>query len=90
MASLTSLLTSLLTRLWLRRQHAARCGCPLCNPAELEQRDVIGMPVRHPESIIRELPTWQEEALAELAAELWPTDEWSEIILDVRRAEGQP
>jgi len=80
-------LTAFLAR--LAGRHAVRCGCPLCNPAELEQRDVIGMPYRHPESITRELPGRQEEALAAIGAELWPDDEWAEIILDVRRAEGQ-
>jgi hypothetical protein len=80
-------LTMLLAR--LAGRHTVRCGCPVCNPAELEQRDVIGMPYRHPESITRELPTGQEEELAALAAELWPDDEWTGIILEVRRAEGQ-
>lgn len=80
-------LASLLAR--LARRHTLRCGCPLCNPGELEQRDVIGMPYRHPESITRELPAGQEEELAAIAAELWPSDEWTSVITEVRRAEGQ-
>ena len=70
-------------------RHAGRCRCPLCNQDEREMRDVLGMPVRHPESLTRELPARQEEKLAALAAELWPDDEWTEIIIDIRGAEGQ-
>jgi hypothetical protein len=68
-----------------RRRHSARCGCPLCSQGERDFRAMIGMPVRHPESLTRELP----EALAALAAELWPDDEWAGIITDAHRSEGQ-
>lgn len=57
-----------------------RCGCPLCSKAERDARAAIGMPARHPERIIRELPGGQEEWLAALAAALWPEEEYTAII----------
>jgi hypothetical protein len=81
----------LLSRLAARllRRHATACACPLCDPQEQEMRAVLSMPARHPELLTRELPADQEEALAALAARLWPDDEWAEIIIEIRRAEGQ-
>ena len=67
----------------------ARCGCPLCDHAEREARLAIGVPARHPEWVTRELPAAQEEELARLAAELWPDDEYAEVITQLRRQDGQ-
>jgi hypothetical protein len=74
----------------LGRHTGLWCGCPVCAPQEREMRDMLGMPGKHPESLTRELPAKQEAKLAALAAELWPADEWADIIIEVRRAEGQP
>jgi hypothetical protein len=44
-----------------------------------------GLPTRrHPESLERELPEGDEEWLAGLGAELWPSDEYGEIIRELR------
>jgi hypothetical protein len=83
-------LTGLLARLSGRcRRHRARIACPATHQDELEMRAVVGMPAQHPESLTRELPADQEEYLADLAAGQWPDDEWTEIIIEIRRAEGQ-
>jgi hypothetical protein len=43
--------------------------------------DDLGFPTaRHPEDVIRELPEADEEWLGELAAVLWPDDEYAEIL----------
>lgn len=60
--------------------HSGRCGCPLCSRAERQVRQTIGMPLRHPERITRDLPDAQEELLALLADEMWPDDEYIAII----------
>lgn len=65
-----------------------RCRCPLCSRGEQIARAGIGMAPRHPERITRELPDAQEEQLAELAAELWPDDEWTEITAETRKEDG--
>ena len=70
-------------------RHAASCGCPLCDRDEREMRAMLGMPALHPELLARELPTAQERELAALASEAWPDGEWTAIIIEVRRAEGQ-
>jgi hypothetical protein len=57
--------------------------------AERTARKALGMPARHPERITAELPEHQEEQLAALAAELWPDDEYAQIIADTRREGGQ-
>jgi hypothetical protein len=58
-------------RAWRRLRHAR--ARPLV--------DGRGFPARrHPESLTRELPGRDEEYLAELAAGLWPQDEYSQII----------
>ena len=46
------------------------------------------MAARHPELITAELPEYQEEQLAALAAELWPDDDYVQIITETR-PEGQ-
>ena len=61
---------------------------PAAGKAELDAREAIGMPARHPEQITAELPEDQEEQLAALAAELWPDDDYVQIITETRR-EGQ-
>jgi hypothetical protein len=73
-----------------RGHRGGRCGCPLCHRAERAARTAIGMPPRHPERITRELPGRDEEWLAALTEELWPEDEYAEIITEIRRQEGQP
>ena len=72
------------------RRHAGRCACPLCDQQERGMREMLGMPGLHPELLTRELPAGQEEDLAALADELWPDDEWTAIVIEARRAEGQP
>jgi hypothetical protein len=69
----------------LARGHARRCGCPACDHAERDARAKLGMPVRHPEKITRDLPPGQDEQLAELASVLWPGDEYTAIIAELRR-----
>jgi hypothetical protein len=69
----------------LARGHARRCGCPACDKAERDAREALGMPAGHPERITAELPEDQEEQLAALAAELWPDDDYVQIITDTRR-----
>jgi hypothetical protein len=57
--------------------------------AELDARTAIGMPLKHPERITRDLPDRDEEWLAEAAASLWPDDEYAEVTLEIRNREGQ-
>jgi hypothetical protein len=42
------------------------------------------MPARHPEWISRDLPAGQDEWLAALADQLWPDDEYTAIINELR------
>lgn len=56
------------------------CPCPVCDTAERDARPAAGMPVRHPEFLTRDLPAGQDEALAALAASLWPAGEYTAII----------
>jgi hypothetical protein len=70
--------------------HSGRCGCPPCNHTERNARVAIGMAVRHPERITRELAARHEEWLATLATDLWPDDEYADIITELHREEGQP
>jgi hypothetical protein len=43
--------------------------------------DGLGLPTaRHPENVAAELPERDEEWLASAAAELWPEDEYAEIV----------
>ena len=77
----------------LVRRHSVRthgrCGCPLCNRTERQARTAISMPRKHPERITRALPAAHEEYLAALADQLWPCEEYDEIITELRREEGQ-
>lgn len=57
--------------------------------AERNARKAMAMPVRHPERLTRELPERDEEMLAALAAELWPGDEFTQIIAETRRQEDR-
>jgi hypothetical protein len=66
------------------RRLAARPGFR-ARKAERDARRAMGMPVRHPERITRELPESDEEWLAGLAAKLWPVDEYAHIISEIRR-----
>jgi hypothetical protein len=68
---------------------AARLGICTRGKAERDARAALGMPARHPERITAELPGHQEEQLAALAAELWPDDEYAQIITETRRERGQ-
>lgn len=56
---------------------------------EVAARTAIGMPARHPERLTAELRRREEEWLAAVAAELWPTDEYAEIIRDTNPHGGQ-
>ena len=85
--ALRRILTRLAARLFGR--HCRACCCPLCNQDEREMRAMLRMPARHPELLTRELDSAQEEELGAWASELWPADEWAEIIIEIRRAEGQ-
>ncbi len=58
---------------------------PRARRREQAARAAIGMPARHPERITRELPAGHEEWLAAACAELWPADEYTQIITDTRR-----
>ncbi len=83
---MTAILARALRRLAaLARGHARRCGCPACDTAERDARAAIGMPARHPERIMAGLPAGQDEQLAALADELWPDDEYTAIIIELRR-----
>jgi hypothetical protein len=62
----------------------ARAGGPLARRRERAARAAIGMPARHPERITAELPGREEQWLAALAAELWPEDEYAQIVRDTR------
>ena len=73
-----------MTRLPARVAQLARSRGPLARRQERAARTAIGMPARHPERIIRELPHRDEEWLAATAACLWPDDEYAEIIRDTR------
>lgn len=53
----------------LARRRAART-------AEREQRDIAGMPWRHPENLARGLRGRHERQLQALKADLWPDDEY--------------
>jgi hypothetical protein len=68
------------------RRLAARLAARIrAGKAERDARKEMGMPVRHPERLTRELPEVDEEWLAALAAELWPGDEYTQIITETRR-----
>jgi hypothetical protein len=68
-------------RLAARPGIRARAACK----AERTAREALGMAARHPERLTDELPEHQEEGLAALAAELWPDDDYVQIITDTRR-----
>lgn len=85
-ARVTAVLARLAGRMSARSR--GRCPCPLCSLAERRARARLGMPLRHPERVTRELPGHQEEQLAALAAELWPAGEWTEITTQTWK-EGQ-
>jgi hypothetical protein len=84
--SIRAAVLALAARLGIRAR--AACGCCACDKTEREAREAIGMPARHPERITAELPEDQEEQLAALAAELWPDDDYVQIITETRQ-EGQ-
>ncbi|MGH3299146.1 MAG: hypothetical protein ACRDP7_45890 [Trebonia sp.] len=66
-----------------------RCRCPLCSYAEQQVRTAMGMARKHPEWLTRELRAHQENYLAALADQLWPDEEYTAIITELRRQEGQ-
>ena len=70
---------------WLGLPARAACTCPLCDKTEREARQVLGMPVRHPERITSGLSDGWEERLAAVAADLWPHDEYAEIVIETRK-----
>jgi hypothetical protein len=78
---MTARLAALATRL-------ARAGGPLARRRERAARAAIGMPARHPERLTAELPGRDEQWLAALAAELWPEDEYAQIVRDTRPDSG--
>ena len=57
------------------------CG-PLARRRERAARTAIGMPARHPERITAELRRRDEDWLAGLATDLWPEDEYAQIVRD--------
>jgi hypothetical protein len=73
----------------LARLATRLCLRPAVDDAERDARAALGVPPRHPERITAELPERQEEELAALAAELWPDDEYAQIIAEKRREEGR-
>lgn len=80
-----------LTRLasWHNVRVRGRCRCPLCSHVERQTRTAIRMPRKHPEWLTRELPADQESYLAALADQLWPEEEYTAIITELRHQEGQ-
>lgn len=70
-------------RILLRRPGDHRpCWCPACDLFEPTARYHLGMAPNHPEWLTRSLPDADEEYLADLADELWPCDEYTEITID--------
>lgn len=65
------------------------CRCVACDKAEQKARIELGMPVLHPERVVRELQRGQEEWLSAVASELWPDDEYTAISADPWR-EDEP
>jgi hypothetical protein len=63
----------------------AACACPLCDKAERDARQALGMPARHPERITSGLSGGREKWLAAVAADLWPHDEYAEIVIETRK-----
>jgi hypothetical protein len=55
---------------------------PLARRRERAARTAIGMPARHPERVTAELRRREEDWLAGLAADLWPEDEYAQIVRD--------
>lgn len=78
--------------LWLaalaRGHRGGRCGCIACDKTERDARTAIGMPIRHPERITRDLPERNENWLADVAGLLWPDEEYAEIIAEIWRQEN--
>lgn len=62
-------------------------ACARRGKSERDARKAMGMSARHPERLTRELPEADEEWLGALAAELWPDDEFTQIIAETRREE---
>jgi len=82
-AVIIAALRSLISR--VRAHVGLSHGRPACDRTEREARTAISMPAQHPEHITRELPAAEETWLAAVAADLWPDDEYTEIIEDTRR-----
>lgn len=57
-----------------------RCDCPFCSCGERRARARAGMPMKHPERILRYLPDDQEKLLTGLAEKTWPKCEYMDII----------
>lgn len=60
-------------------KRSGRCDCPFCSSKELRARARTGMPMRHPERILRNLPDDQEKLLTVLAEATWPAMEYIDI-----------
>lgn len=58
------------------------CRCAARDKAEQKARAQLGMPVLHPERIVRGMKRGQEEWLSAVASELWPDDEYTAIAAD--------
>lgn len=69
----------------LRPHVRGACRCPACDKTEQAVRAELGMPALHPERIARQLRHYQEEWLTEVAAELWPDDEYTTNVADPGR-----
>lgn len=59
---------------------AGRCDCPFCSCGERRARVRTGMPMKHPERILRNLSDDQEKLLTALADATWSEAEYLDII----------
>ena len=57
---------------------------------ERAARAAIGMPAGHPEQITAKPSRAEWQQLAAWLAELWPNDDYTQIIADTRRQDGRP
>lgn len=57
---------------------------------ERAARAAIGMPAKHPERITTEPSRAEWRQLAARLAELWPNDEYTQIITGTWRQDGRP
>jgi hypothetical protein len=63
-------------------KRSGRCDCPFCSSKERRARARSGMPMKHPERILRNLADEQEALLTRLAADTWPASEYLDIVIE--------